>query len=79
MKLQGRITIVGERTGGGGHFGRMEDLGSGFSMFLPHGKTYDPKTGKGWEAEGIEPDVAVPYGEALETAHRQALERLGRG
>jgi C-terminal processing protease CtpA/Prc len=40
-------------------------------MFLPVGRTYDPRTDKGWEAEGIQPDIEVPYGDALETAIAQ--------
>ncbi len=32
---------------------------------MPGGRTYDPKTGKGWEAEGIAPDVEAPYAGAL--------------
>jgi C-terminal processing protease CtpA/Prc len=37
-------------------------------MFLPFGRTYDPRTGEGWEAEGIKPDVEAPYEKAKETA-----------
>lgn len=78
LKVNGRITIVGERTGGGGHFGGVQPLNDGFSIWLPQGRTYDPKTGRGWEAEGIPPDIAVPYAEAREAAHRQALQRIRR-
>jgi hypothetical protein len=68
LKINGRATLVGGRTGGGGHFGRVEPIARGFSLWLPHGRTYDPRTGKGWEATGIEPDVAVPYDQALKKA-----------
>ena len=37
-------------------------------MFLPTGRTFDPDTGLGWEAEGLQPDVEVPADEALEVA-----------
>lgn len=70
LKSNGRVTIVGERTKGGGHFGEWIDLPGGFTMFLPQGRTYDPRTNRGWEAEGIEPDVHVPAAEALDTALR---------
>ncbi|MEO8578371.1 MAG: S41 family peptidase, partial [Gemmatimonadales bacterium] len=63
-----RITIVGEPTAGGGHFGDFVDLTPGFSLFLPRGRTYNPATNEGWEAEGLKPDIAVPYEKALETA-----------
>ncbi len=68
LKVTGRATLVGERTGGGGHFGRVIPLGEGFQMFLPVGRTYDPRTDKGWEGEGIAPDVDVPQERALERA-----------
>ena len=68
LKNHNRITIVGERTAGGGHFGDVVPLTPGFSVFLPRGRTYDPRTNEGWEAEGLKPDVDVPYGRALETA-----------
>lgn len=66
--VTGRARVVGERTGGGGHFGEFISLPVGLSLFLPVGRTYDPRTGKGWEAEGISPDVEVPYADALPVA-----------
>jgi DNA-binding MarR family transcriptional regulator len=68
LRNHNRITIVGERTGGGGHFGAFIPLTAGFSMFLPRGLTYNPATKEGWEAEGLKPDIEVPYEKALETA-----------
>ncbi len=77
LKAHDRITIVGEPTAGGGHFGDIVALPGGFSMFLPRGRTYDPRTNTGWEATGIPPDVRVPYERALETALERA--RTNRG
>ena len=68
LKAHGRITIVGEPTAGGGHFGDIVALPGGFTMFLPRGRTYDPRTNVGWEATGIQPDVPVPYARAFDTA-----------
>lgn len=68
LKALGRITIVGERTAGGGHFGRIIPLGAGYSMFLPVGRTYDPRSNEGWQVEGIVPDVEVAQDQALERA-----------
>lgn len=68
LKNHDRITIVGERTAGGGHFGAFVPLTPGFTVFLPRGRTYNPRTNEGWEAEGLKPDVEVPYDKALETA-----------
>jgi C-terminal processing protease CtpA/Prc len=75
LRVNHRVTIVGERTGGGGHFGGFVQLPGGFYMFVPRGRTYDPKTNEGWEAEGIKPDVEVSYDQALKTAIGMILER----
>jgi DNA-binding MarR family transcriptional regulator len=77
LKVTRRATLVGERTGGGGHFGRLIPLIEGYRMFLPVGRSYDPRTNKGWEAEGIEPDVEVPQDKALERALELARARIG--
>jgi C-terminal processing protease CtpA/Prc len=68
LRSNDRVTIVGEPTGGGGHFGGIIRLTGDYSMFLPRGRTFNPRTNKGWEAEGIQPDVAVPYEGALAKA-----------
>ncbi len=72
LKINDRITIVGERTGGGGHFTDTAKLSDELTLSVPRGRTYDPETGKGWEAEGILPDIEVPRGEALERALTEA-------
>jgi C-terminal processing protease CtpA/Prc len=68
LKITGRAVIVGEKTAGGGHFGNIVPLPHGLQMFLPTGRTYDPRTGKGWEADGIHPDIETPSADALEAA-----------
>jgi hypothetical protein len=68
LKINDRVTLVGERTGGGGHFGEDVALPENLRMFLPKGRTYDPETGKGWEAEGITPNIVTSTAEALDRA-----------
>lgn len=65
MKHSGRGVLVGSATGGANHFGRGEDLGGGYGAFIPVGRTYDPATGKDWEGDGVQPDIAVAPAEAL--------------
>lgn len=65
MKHTGRGKLVGSHTAGANHFGGMEDLGGGFSAFIPVGRTYDPVTGKDWEGDGVLPDIDVPPEQAL--------------
>ena len=73
MKVSGRAMVVGETTRGAGHYGDAVELADGYSMFIPYGDTVDPKSGKGWEANGVTPDVAIPAKEALD----HVLEKLG--
>ena len=65
MKHTGRGVLVGSATGGANHFGRGEDLGGGYGAFIPVGRTYDPTTGKDWEGDGVQPDIAVAPADAL--------------
>ncbi len=73
MKHSGRGVLVGDPTAGANHFGGGQDLGGGFGAFIPVGRTYDPVTGKDWEGDGVQPDIAVPPAQALE----RALVELG--
>ncbi len=72
FKRTGRATLIGETTRGAGHYGSFADLGGGYTAFVPVGRTFDPTTGKGWEATGVTPDIAVPAEQALDEALRRA-------
>lgn len=65
MKHTGRGTLVGAPTAGANHFGTGEQLGGGYGAFIPVGRTYDPGTGKDWEGDGVQPDIAVAPADAL--------------
>ena len=73
FKSSGRATLIGEATAGANHFGGPSRLGEHFSAFLPIGRTFDIKTGKDWEGDGIAPDLAVDPKQALIVA----LEKAG--
>jgi hypothetical protein len=73
LKRTGRATLIGETTRGAGHYGGIEDLGGGYSAFIPVGRTFDPDTNQGWEGSGVKPDVEVPADQALD----EALRRTG--
>ena len=74
LKRTRRATLIGETTGGAGHFGRTVSLPGGYRAFIPVGRPFDPDTGKGWEQTGVEPDIAVPSDRALEEARRRAAK-----
>ena len=73
MKHSGRGTLIGRATFGANHFGGDQDLGGGFTAFIPVGRTFDPATGEDWEAVGVAPHVDV----APEAALIEALTRSG--
>lgn len=78
--LQGleRATIVGERTRGAGRNNMVVDVGSGFAASVTFTRVTSPRTGRGWEGVGVQPEIAVPGADALRAAHQDALRRLGR-
>jgi C-terminal processing protease CtpA/Prc len=76
LKNLKRATVVGETTGGGAHPGGAVPLGDHFAVFIPTGRAINPITNTNWEGTGVEPDVKVPAEQALDTAHRRAVERL---
>lgn len=71
-----RGTLIGQTTYGAGHFGGDQDLGGGYSAFIPVGRSYDPVTGKDWEGGGVSPDIEVPAEDALiEALTREGVSR----
>ena len=68
MKITGRATVIGEPTGGGGHWGEELRVSEDMVVFMPQGRTFDPRTGRGWEAEGVQPDVPAASDDALDVA-----------
>jgi C-terminal processing protease CtpA/Prc len=76
LQKAGRAVIVGERTGGGGYSGNFARLPHGFTMFVSTGRTYDPRSGAGWQVDGVRPDREAPALEALDVALRLAAETL---
>jgi hypothetical protein len=71
LKQTGRATVIGRKTAGANHFGGDQDLGGGYSVFLPVGRAFDPTTGKDWEGVGVAPDIDVAPEKALVMALTQ--------
>ncbi|HEX5633586.1 MAG TPA: S41 family peptidase [Gemmatimonadales bacterium] len=76
IQTQKRGEIVGAVTGGGAHPGGMQRATEHFGVWVPSGRAVNPVTNTNWEGTGVQPDVPVPAGDALRTAHLRALERL---
>jgi retinol-binding protein 3 len=79
LKTRKRATLVGETTGGGAHPGTTHRLHPHFAAFIPNGRAINPITGTNWEGCGVEPDIAVPQDQALNTAYRLALNSIIEG
>lgn len=78
LQAQGRAVVVGEGTPGGAHPTWPYPVPGGFVLSVPFAQSINPITGTNWEGIGVIPDVYAPAEEALETAHRLALEKLRR-
>lgn len=76
MQRRNRARIIGERTAGGGYGNRETSIGKGFVFFISVFRQFDPRTGRGWQGVGVEPDIAVPAERALSAAHFEAVKAL---
>ncbi|HUR80443.1 MAG TPA: S41 family peptidase [Thermoanaerobaculia bacterium] len=76
LQQWGRAKTVGERSGGGGFNNMLIDVGLGLAFSVSAGTASHPKTGKGWEAVGVQPDIPTDAAKALDVAHAAALRSL---
>ena len=65
MQKTERARIIGNATGGGGHMNDFFPLPSGFGASISIGRTFDPRTGDGWQARGVVPDLVFQNDHAL--------------
>lgn len=72
MKSTGRAILVGETTGGYGHWGEIVKLEQGFSIFVPSGRSYHPVNKLGWEGIGVTPDILT----SSEDSYDYTLNRI---
>jgi len=75
LKMLGRATLIGERTGGGAHQIRMARIDNHFSIAVPFAKPVNPISKTDWEGSGVLPDVNVKANGALGIATKLALYR----
>ncbi|MFC1514264.1 S41 family peptidase, partial [candidate division KSB1 bacterium] len=75
MKHYKRATIIGERTRGAAHWKETYKFpDQGIFLEIPVARPINPVTQKGWEGEGVKPDVEITENKALEKAHEIALK-----
>jgi len=76
LKNLKRATIIGEITGGGAHPVSGHRIDDHFMIGVPFARAVNPISKTNWEGTGVEPDVKVPAGEALDVAKKIAAEQI---
>ena len=71
-----RVTVIGETTGGGAHPTMVQPVDSHFSVAVPFARSINLTTKTNWEGTGVKPDVQVKSTEALQAAHRLAIDKI---
>jgi hypothetical protein len=75
LKVQKRVKVFGETTGGGANPGPILPINPHFSVFVPTGRAENPLTKTNWEGVGVAPDVSVEPKEAFRAA---VLDFIGK-
>ena len=76
LQQRKRATIIGEKTSGAGYGNKETPIGNGFVFYVSTFRQFDPRTGRGWQEVGVEPEVPVPSERALSVAHLEAVKNL---
>lgn len=76
LQAQGRVEVIGERTGGGAHPTRMIPISATMAIGVPFARSINPVTGTNWQGTGVIPDTAVPAADAYDVAFRKALQHV---
>ncbi len=71
-----RITVVGERSGGGAHPIQPFRIDPNLVAVIPVGRSINPVTQGDWEGTGVNPDVAIAADKALTKANALALRQV---
>ncbi|KAI8612251.1 ClpP/crotonase-like domain-containing protein [Chytriomyces sp. MP71] len=74
--LQLAQTVGGTTAGGGNPCGFFRIGHDHFTASISIGRSYSPKTGKGWEKVGVAADISCPAKEAKEMAHLLLLKHV---
>lgn len=71
-----KAIVIGEQTRGGAHLTRSFSAGNGFVAFIPYSRSENAKTNTDWEGTGVQPQVHINEGQALNEAQDQALQSM---
>ena len=76
LQQLGRGRVVGERSAGAAHGGGWVPLTDGFIIFVPTFRGFNPRTGRSWNAVGVQPDITAAADRAAEVAHLEAVKEI---
>ena len=76
LQQRKRAKVIGEKTSGAGYGNKEYAIGEGLVFFISVFRQFDPRTGRGWQNVGVEPDIMVPAELALGAAHLEAVKAL---
>ena len=76
LQQRKRAKIIGEKTAGAGYGNKETPIGDGFVFYVSVFRQFDPRTGRGWQGVGVQPDIPVPIERALAVAHFEAVKNL---
>ncbi|HEX2662091.1 MAG TPA: S41 family peptidase [Candidatus Acidoferrum sp.] len=76
LKMLKRAKLVGETTGGATDVGVFHRIDDHFGIGIPETRAINPYLIPDWAGTGVEPDVKVKAGNALETAVKLAESKL---
>jgi hypothetical protein len=68
LKVQKRVKVIGETTGGGANPGGYVQINPRFRIFIPTGRAQNPVTKTNWEGTGVTPDIQTDASEAFRAA-----------
>ena len=75
LKVQNRVKVFGEITGGGANPGSYVQVNRRFNIFIPTGRAQNPVTKTNWDGTGVTPDVQLEASQAFRAAF---LDILGK-
>lgn len=78
LRMTDRARLFGETTGGGGHMNDIFPLPGGLGVSISVGRTYDPRTGEGWQATGVVPQVVTQPDHAMSELIGQITKESGK-
>lgn len=73
-----RARLVGETTVGGSGTIEFKPIDAHFTLVVPTGRVVSPITKTTWAGTGVEPDVKVAAGQALDVALKLAAAEVGK-